>query len=357
MKGQTRASGKSPKRSVNGLKPVTLALQGGGAHGAFTWGVLDYLLEDGRLSIEAISATSAGAMNAVVMAHGVSRGGREGARKKLSEFWRLISDRGRLYNPVQTWPWERWFHNNGVHADVTLSYLTFQSFTRTFSPYQFNPLNINPLRDVLREVVDFDHLCQCPIATRIYLGATNVRSGKVKVFENADLSADAVLASACLPDLFQAVEIKGEHYWDGGYMGNPAIFPLIYRSGSRDVVVVHINPIERKTVPTTAPEIYDRINEISFNSSLMAEMRAIAFVARLLERRQLDSARYSHMLIHSIRDDQMFESLGVASKLEPDWEFLCKLRDKGRAVAAAWLKTNIDAIGHRSTVDLAKTFL
>ncbi len=240
---------------------------------------------------------------------------------------------------------------------MSFSFLAFQAFTRTFSPYQFNPLNINPLRDVLREVVDFDHLCQCPIATRIFLGATNVRTGKIKVFENADLSLDVVIASACLPDLFQAVEIKGEHYWDGGYLGNPAIFPLIYRSGSRDVIIVHINPLERATVPTSAPEIYDRVNEISFNASLMAEMRAIAFVARLLEQGRLDRSDYSRMLIHAIRDDLTFANLGVASKLEPNWEFLCSLRDKGRSAAAAWLDKTIQAIGHRSSVDLVRTFL
>ena len=345
------------KSESDSAKPVTLALQGGGAHGAFTWGVLDYLLEDGRLAVEAISATSAGAMNAVVMAHGVSRGGREGARKKLGEFWHLVSERSRLYSPVQTWPWERWLQNNGMHGDLSMSFLTFQAVTRTLSPYQFNPLNLNPLRDVLNEVVDFSHLCQCPIATRIYLSATNVKSGKIKVFQNNELSADAVLASACLPDLFQAVEIKGQHYWDGGFMGNPAIFPLIYRQGSRDVVIVHINPIEREKVPTTAPEIYDRMNEVSFNSTLMAEMRAIAFVTRLLEHNRVDPTHYSRMHIHSIRDDKTFMHLGVASKLDANWTFLTELRDKGRAVAATWLDTNHGSIGERSSVDLSKVFL
>lgn len=346
----------APKRDVT-VKPVAMALQGGGAHGAYTWGVLDYLLEDGRLSIEAVSATSAGAMNAVVMGYGYSIGGAAGARDKLAEFWKSVSEIGRFYSLVHAWPWEKWLQSSGIHADVSLSFLTFQAMTHLFSPYQLNPLNLNPLRDALVRVVDFEHLRQCPITSRLFLSATNVRTGKIKVFENAELSPDAVLASACLPYLFQAIEINGEHYWDGGFMGNPAIFPLIYRHGTRDVVIVHINPMERQRLPTTAPEIFDRINEISFNSSLMREMRAIAFVTRLIDSQHLDPHLYARMLIHAVRDDAVFAELGVASKLDPDWAFLCRLRDAGRRSAAHWLETTYERIGQDSTVDLATTYL
>jgi NTE family protein len=351
-----KAAGIRTRTPVN-VKPVSLALQGGGAHGAFTWGVLDKLLEDGRIEIEAMSATSAGAMNAVVMAYGVSHGGAEGARIKLAEFWKAISNAGQLYSPVRTFPWEKWLMANGVHSDISPSFMAFQALTHLFSPYQLNPLNFNPLRDVLQEVVDFERLQVCPVATRLYLSATNVRSGKIKVFENASLSADVVLASACLPYVFQAVEIDGEHYWDGGFMGNPAIFPLIYRKGTRDVVVIHINPLERRKLPMTAPEIFDRINEISFNSSLMREMRAIAFVTRLIDEGALDEKTYARMLIHSIRDDAEMAVLGVATKLNPDWDFLCRLRDAGRRRAAEWLDTSFDAVGRRSSIDLTAVYL
>lgn len=352
---------KTTKRSAGtagvALKPVTLALQGGGAHGAFAWGVLDRLLEDGSLDVEAMSATSAGAMNAVVMAYGVSLGGAEGARAKLAEFWKAISDAGRLYSPVRTTPWEQWLQAFGIKSEVSPSFMAFQAMTHLFSPYQLNPWGFNPLKDVLTNVVDFSRLQICPVATRLYLTATNVRTGKVRIFENRELSADVVLASACLPYVFQAVEIDGEHYWDGGFMGNPAIFPLIYRKGSRDVVVVHINPLERAKLPVTAPEIFDRINEISFNSSLMREMRAIAFVTRLIDEGALDDKRYARVRIHGISDDAAMAELGVATKLNPDWEFLTRLRDAGRRACDVWLARNFESIGERSSVDIGDVYL
>jgi len=338
-------------------KAINLALQGGGAHGAYAWGVLDKLIEDGRLSIRAMSATSAGSMNAVVMAHGFSCGGADGARAKLEEFWRTIAETGSRFSPIQAMPWDKWLEGFGLKPDVSPTYLAFEAMTHTFSPYQLNPMNFNPLRDVLEKVVDFDHLRQCKITTRLFISATNVRSGKIKVFENEDLSADVVLASACLPYIFQAVEIGGEAYWDGGFMGNPAIYPLIYQGASRDVVIVHINPIERTELPRTAPEIYDRINEISFNSSLMREMRAIAFVARLVTEGSLDAKRYKRMLIHSIRNDAEMARLGVASKMMPNWDMISHLKEVGRASAEEWLAAHYDKVGKRSSIDVAKTFL
>lgn len=338
-------------------KPVNLALQGGGAHGAFAWGVLEKLLEGGRLTIEAMSATSAGAMNAVVAAYGLSIGGPDGAREKLEEFWRRISNAGQLYSPVRSFPWEHWLQGSGPNSEFSPAFFVFQAMTHVFSPYQINPFNFNPLKDVLTEVVDFDRLAKCNKAPRLFLSATNVRTGKIKLFGNEAVSADVVLASACLPYLFHAVEIDGEHYWDGGFMGNPAIFPLIYNRGSKDVILVHINPIERKRLPRTAAEIFNRMNEISFNSSLMREMRAVAFVTKLIDDNVLDRDKYSRMFIHSIRDDAAMAELGVATKLNPDWDFLCRLRDSGRAKAAEWLDGNLDKVGQSSTVDLAGAFL
>jgi NTE family protein len=338
-------------------KPVNLALQGGGAHGAFTWGVLEKLLEDGRLTIEAMSATSAGAMNAVVAAYGLSIGGPDGAREKLEEFWRRISNAGQLCSPVRSFPWEHWLQGSGANSEFSPAFFVFQAMTHVFSPYQINPFNFNPLKDVLTEVVDFVRLAKCNKAPRLFLSATNVRTGKIKLFGNEAVSADVVLASACLPNLFHAVEIDGEHYWDGGFMGNPAIFPLIFNRGSKDVILVHINPIERKRLPRNAAEIFNRMNEISFNSSLMREMRAVAFVTKMIDDNVLDRDKYSRMFIHSIRDDAAMAELGVATKLNPDWHFLCRLRDSGRAKAAEWLDGNLDKVGQSSTVDLAGAFL
>ena len=339
------------------VKSVNLALQGGGAHGAFAWGVLDKIIEDGRISVEAISATSAGAMNAVVMAYGVSVGGMDGAREKLAEFWKEISRAGELYSPVRTNPWEKILQLYGCHSEVSPAYMAFQAMSHMFSPYQLNPFNFNPLKDVLLKVVDFDRLSHCNRATRLFLSATNVRSGKIKVFENEQVSVDVVMASACLPYVFQAVEIDGEPYWDGGFMGNPALFPLIYRSGSKDIVIIHINPIERKKLPKSAPEIFDRMNEISFNSSLMREMRAIDFVTKLIDEGALDGKKYNRMRVHSIRDDAEMSQLGVATKLNPDWDFLCRLRDIGRHRAGEWLDKHFDQIGEESSVDLEDVFL
>jgi NTE family protein len=338
-------------------KPVNLAVQGGGAHGAFAWGVLDKLLEDGRLALDAMSATSAGSLNAVVMAYGTALGGRDGAREKLTEFWREISRAGAVYSPMRLLPGQVRLGGNHVFEDFTPGFLMFQAMTSMFSPYQFNPYNFNPLKNILRQAVDFDCVRTCPRATRLFISATNVRTAKIRVFQNAELTPDVVLASACLPNIFKAVEIDGEHYWDGGFMGNPAIHPLIYRGASRDVIVVHINPLVREELPTTTPEIFDRMYEISFNSSLMHEMRAIAFVSRLLDEGALVTDGFRKMLIHSIRDDEEMAQHGLASKLIPDWDFLCHMRDCGRRAAKKWLAEHYDKVGQTSSIDIGATFL
>jgi NTE family protein len=240
--------------------------------------------------------------------------------------------------------------------DHSAAWFWMDMWTRLFSPYQLNPGNVNPLRDLLGEHVDFAALRRRS-AVKLFLAATNVETCKVRIFQSQDLTADAVLASACLPFLFQAVEIDGQFYWDGGYLGNPAIYPLIYDCASRDVVIVHLNPIVRRGCPRTATDILNRLNEVSFNSSLMREMRAVAFVSSLIERGKLSPAEFKLMLIHSIRADEEMVRHGVASKLNPDWGFLTALRDKGREHAALWLEEHFDQIGKESSVDVRAEFL
>ena len=335
--------------ALPGEKMLNLALQGGGAHGAFTWGVLDRLLEDERIGIEGISATSAGAMNAAVTAYGLTEGGRDGAKKALANFWRRVSHAAAT-GPLQPTLFDRAIGNRSLESSPT--FILFDLMTRLLSPYQFNPMNYNPLRQVLEQTVDFEAIQHGSCPVKLFLSATNVRSGKVKVFDNSELTADAVLASSCLPFLFQAVEIDGEHYWDGGYMGNPAIFPLIYHCGATDVLIVHINPLERQELPRSASEILNRINEISFNSSLMREMRAISFVTKLIEEHEGMSNSLKQMRIHSVDATDVMGKLGVASKLNADWEFLTYLRDVGRERAAGWIDESYGRVGRESTTDI-----
>jgi NTE family protein len=335
-------------------KTLNLALQGGGAHGAFTWGVLDRLLEDERVEIEGVSATSAGAVNAAVLAHGYLDGGRAGSRAALTDFWRRISESARS-GPLQPSWFDRSLRNFGLDYSPVFTMLDMMS--RLFGPYDLNPLNINPLKDVLEDMVDFPRLRAEPLSIKLFLSATNVRTGKVKVFRKDELCAEAVMASACLPFMFQAVELNGEHYWDGGYMGNPAIYPLIYHCDSRDVVIVHINPLERPDVPRSAKEIMNRVNEISFNSSLMREMRAIIFVGDLIESGVIDSNRMKRMLIHSISADKVMLRLSVNSRLNADWEFLQHLKEIGRSYADEWLAENYQHLGVKSSVDIREQYL
>lgn len=333
-------------------KPVNLALQGGGSHGAFTWGVLDRLLEDGRIAVDGVSGTSAGAMNGAMLAYGHAIGGRDGAREALERFWRKVSDAWTM-SPLRTTWLDRVFGGGGL--DHTPAYQAFGAITRLLSPYQFNLLDLNPLRDLLREICDFDRLREAPI--KLFVCATNVRSGKLKVFDPHEITPEALLASACLPQYFRAVEIDGEAYWDGGYLGNPAIFPLMYRCEANDVVLVQVNPIATDRVPRTANEIDDRVNEIGFNSTLMREMRAIAFVTQLIEEGRLRDPHHLHRIyFHMIEAEAEMARLGVSSKFNADWGFLTELRDLGRQRAEAWLATGFDALGARSTLDLGRFF-
>lgn len=335
------------------VKRINLALQGGGAHGAYTWGVLDRLLDEDRLEVEAISGTSAGAMNAAVFADGMGRGGREEARRALDNFWSNVSKAAQA-GPLHPTPFDR--YTSGWNLDHSAAFVAFDMLTRMLSPYQLNPMNLNPLRGALERSVDFRRLEGCR-AVKLFISATNVKTGKVRVFQCGEITADVLLASACLPFLFQAVTVDGDPYWDGGYMGNPAIFPLIYGAQSQDVVIVQINPLGCDHVPTTATEIMNRVNEISFNSSLMREMRAISFVTDLIDQQKLDPNSYKRINVHWIEAEKQMRGLGVSSKLNAGMDFLLHLKAIGRQAAGDWLGRHFDHIGQRSTIDIKEKFL
>ena len=334
------------------MKAMTLALQGGGAHGAFTWGALDRILEDDRLTVEGISGTSAGAINAVVLADGLHRGGASGAREALEAFWGRMSRAARL-SPVQRTPLDvlmgRW------SLDFSPGYLGMDLLMRLVSPYDFNPLDINPLRDLVAESVDFARVNKAASEIKIFITATNVHSGRARVFRQPDLTCEMVMASACLPFLFRAVEIDGEEYWDGGYMGNPALFPLVDECLARDLVIVQVNPIVREERPRTARQILNRLNEITFNASLLKDLRSLVLLKQLIESGHLESERYRDSLLHRIFAPELRE-LDVSSKLNAEWDFLVHLRDLGRRAADTWLAAHYDSLGRESTINLPGLF-
>ena len=333
-------------------KSINLALQGGGAHGAFTWGVLDRLLEEERIHLEAISGTSAGAMNAVVIADGLMKNGKEGARQALREFWRAVSDAAQ-FSPIKRTPVD--LMTGSWNLDHSPGYMLLGLLEQLASPYQLNPWNINPLRDILVKQVNFERVRSCD-QMKLFISATKIRTGRVKLFDRTELNPDMVMASACIPQLFQAVEIDGEAYWDGGYVGNPVLYPFAYHCTSKDVVLVQINPMQRNEVPKNAQEIMNRVNEITFNGALMKELRAIEFVGRLLDKESVDPNRYKKMLLHVISAEDELKPLNASSKQNAEWEFLIYLRDVGRKTAAAWLDKNYDKIGTESSVDIRSLF-
>lgn len=326
-------------------KTVNLALQGGGSHGAFTWGVLDRLLEDDRIAIEGISGTSAGAMNGAALLEGLAKGGAKGARDALEKFWRGVGNlsgfgaqQGLLNQMLGAW--------TGVMEQM-------------FSPYQSNPFNYNPLRDLLQKLIDVDTIRRCDKA-KLFVCATNVENGRAHIFKREDLTVDVLLASGCLPFTFQAVQIDKAPYWDGGYVGNPALFPLIYNCESPDIIVVQLNPLLRPGTPDTPAEIINRLNEITFNAALIGEMRAIAFVQRLIDEDHLkgaEAARLKRMNMHVIEAEDEMRKYGAASKLDADIDFLLRLKEVGRRAADKWLAQNFDAINDRSSADIRKLYL
>ena len=325
---------------------VDLGLQGGGAHGAFTWGVLDRLLEESWLMFDGISGTSAGAMNAVVMADGLTEGGPPQARVALEQFWKRVSD-AALLSPLRRGPIEiltgRWT------LDYSPVFAVLDIAARVLSPYDTNPFGSNPLTQILADSVRFDRLAAAPI--KLFVTATNVRTGRGRVFRNADLTPDVLLASACLPTMFQAVEIDGEAYWDGGYSGNPTMAPLIRECSSSDTILVQINPIERPGTPKTAREIHNRLNEVAFNAVLIKELRAAALLRKAADPGTGEGAVWAKMRIHRIASDMMID-LGYSSKLLAEWEFFLMLRDEGRRAAQAFLDAHGADLGVRSSLDL-----
>jgi len=333
-------------------KLMDLALQGGGSHGALTWGVLDRILEDERIEIPALSGTSAGAMNAVVFADGLHKGGRDGARQALHDFWKAVSDRAR-FSPIQRSLWDRLTGNYSL--ETSPSYHFFEMMTRFFAPSQFNPFDLNPLRDLLEATIDFDAVNACT-KSKVFVTATNVRTGRGRIFRQGELSVDTIMASACLPFMFKAVEIGGEAYWDGGYIGNPALYPLVDDPTCRDIVIVQINPMRRDEVPTTARAIMNRVNEISFNSALVKELRAIHLLHQLIEMEGLETERYRDVRLHIIHTADEVQNLEASSKLNAEWEYLTYLFERGRGWAEAWLNDHFDDLGERSTIDLDDLF-
>lgn len=332
-------------------KTVNLALQGGGAHGAFSWGVIDALLEHGGVRIEAITGASAGAMNAVALADGLACGSHDLAREKLRIFWEGVCDSARM-SPMQRTPIDMLFGNWSL--DHSPAYVWFDIISRVLSPYTLNPLNLNPLRDLIKRLIDFDRVRSSPV--KLFVSATNVETGRTKVFRNAEMTPMHAMASAALPFMFQAVEIDGVPYWDGGYMGNPPLWPLFDHSKSDDVILIQINPLSRPGVPQSARDILNRMNEITFNSSLLKELRAVDFVTRLLEDGRLEDTGYRRVLTHMIEDEATLSKLGASSKMNAEAGFIEMLFDKGRTAATHWLDRHFGDIGERTTVDLRQLF-
>jgi NTE family protein len=348
--------------------PLDLALQGGGSHGAFTWGVLDRLLDDESLAIEGVSGTSAGALNAGVMATGWAEGGRPGAQAALRAFWMDVASLPGCFGEVSANPWAAFSHFvpealrppkdlplAAFNLDAHPAFAWFNQFLHQVSPYQFNAYGPNALGEVARRHIRPEALQRGPL--QLFIVATAVHTGQPRIFSGEELSIDALLASACLPQLFKAVQIDGEPYWDGGYSGNPALWPLIYETRASDLMLVKINPLVRPGTPDTVAEIADRVNEITFNAGLVAEMRAIHFVQKLLAEQRVDPGRYKSLRLHMVADDDGLAPLQASSKLNTDRRFLERLHALGHAAADGWLAQHRGSLGRRSTLDVEGGFL
>lgn len=347
-------SERPPARRAPRETRIDLALQGGGSHGAFTWGVLDSLLEDGRLTPDGVSGTSAGAMNAAVLATGYAQGGAPAARTALAAFWGDVGGApGCMRHPSVSsgGAMPAWMANR----DAWPGYALWESWLQLWSPYQSNPFNLNPLRDIVERHVDLQALRHGPL--KLFLTATSVRTGQPRVFQGHDLSVDALMASACLPQSCQAVVIDGEPFWDGGFAGNPSLWPLIYGTATHDLLLVQINPLVREALPTTAVAIADRLNEITFNASLVAEMRAIAFVQKLMREQRVDPSHYKNLRLHRVADEAGLAPFDASSKLNTEPQFLKTLFTLGREAGQRWLASHVGDVGHRGTIDPAEAYL
>ncbi len=350
------------KKKPSGPKTLSLALQGGGAHGAFEWGVLDRLLEEDDLEIRAVTAASAGAMNAVCLTQGLIDDGKAGARKRLDSFWKQVNRQGgrNVFGDTSIWTsaFGGAFGNGADWLKNTPGWRMAETLALSFSPYEFNPFNLNPLHDTLEAEVAFSQIREkSPL--KLYISATAIRTSKARIFRETELTSRHIMASACLPQLFQAVEIDGEPYWDGGFLANPALWPLFYDDTPDDILIVSLNPFVRDETPKTPGEIMDRLNEITFNASLASELRAIGFVQKLLDEGLLkDNARgrYRRMLVHAITADKPLADLSLSTKFNTEWSFLTDLKERGRTAAEAWLTDCGSCIGVRSSVDLKVGF-
>ena len=345
----------SPASPSQGRRKVCLALQGGGAHGAFQWGVLDRLLEDGRLDIRAVTAASAGAMNGAALVSGLATGGNEGARATLDKLWRETNQSGgkNVFGDTSIW-------SSAMTPDWlkdTALWRAGETLAMSMSPYEFNPLNLNPLKRVLDASIDFEAIRTSDV--KLHIAATAVRHARSRVFTNAEITDQVLLASSCLPHLFQAVEIDGEPYWDGGYLANPPLWPLFYEETPDDLLLITLNAFEREATPRAAGDIMDRLNEIVFNAPLLSELRAIAFVQDLIEKGRLTPdarADYRHVFMHAIEADSWLGDLSLGSKFNTEWSFLNDLKTRGRAAADEWLGACFTDVGVRSSVDLQTRF-
>ncbi len=346
---------KDGKDTKDNKKRITIAMQGGGAHGAYTWGVLDRLLEEKDLVVEGVSGTSAGGMNAVATAQGIMLGGNEGARELLNKYWTVMSEKGKtsIFKPgvLDVLANKYIMHNSP-------GFLMFDFLSKIMSPYQMNPLGTDPLKDLVEELFDFEKLNEFD-GVKIFLAATHVYTGKLKVFSNMnkELCTEALLATACLPTIHAAVMVKGEYYWDGGFIGNPVIYPLIYDCETSDIMLLKLNPTHRNRLPVTASEIGDRLNEITNNTSIMREMRSMHFITKLIDDGIVQPGAMKRLHVHMIEDEKVFMDLGWSSKLNTDIEFLTHLRDAGRKSADKWLEKNYDSIGKKTTADVADEFV
>ena len=339
----------------NRLRPICLALQGGGSHGAFQWGVLDRLLEDGRLEIKAVTAASAGAMNGAALISGMAANGRDGAREALDKLWREMNQSGgrNVFGDSGVWN----AMTNPGWLKETPFWRSFKAMAMSSSPYEFNPFNLNPLKRVIDASIDFEAVRRSPI--KLFVSATAVKHGRARIFTSAEISDAVLLATACLPHLFQAVTIEDEPYWDGGYLANPALWPLFYDDTPDDILLLPLNPFEREDTPKAPGEIVDRMNEIAFNAPLTAELRAVAFVQELIEEGQLTETargRYRHILLHAVSADGHLDDLSLGSKFNTEWTFLQSLKARGREAADHWLEHCLPAVGERSSMDM-KRFL
>ncbi len=335
-------------------KTINLALQGGGSHGAFTWGVLERLLEEEDLSIEGICGTSSGAMNATLMIYGLHTGGRERAQQLLREFWKKLSQNNSL--GLLDSPWMRWWQGHKGNLDFSPTYWLSKIGPFFMSPYMFNPLAINPLKEVLEELIDFEEL-QGFSHRRLFVSATNVKTGRARIFEGKEIVLDCLLASACLPQANQAIQIGDDFYWDGGFMGNPPLYPLIYNTSSQDILLVQVNPIHIPEVPQSPEAIQDRVSELSFNSSLMIELRAIQYLNELKQAGYDCDGRIREVYIHSINPEKDLWDLNDSSRLNVSWDFLDNLRSWGYRYAEEWLEAHKSLVGKVSSCDVRARFM